>query len=76
MPDRPDWHFLKKCFHFSLAYCPGSNNRKADGLSRQYGSTEENPSPDCILPTSACLAATYLDLKQEVLNYLTNTLAS
>lgn len=54
---------------FSIEYCPGSQNRVADALSRNFNdSTRDNPHEDTDL-TTECLAAENLisnDTKREV----------
>lgn len=59
------WTLFFNCFNFNLAYQPGSKNCKAEDLSCQFDTTEEDPTPNFIVFLSACLGVTRVDMKQE-----------
>ncbi|KAK3518322.1 hypothetical protein QTP86_018839 [Hemibagrus guttatus] len=51
---------------FSVTYCPGSKNGKADALSRQFEAASEPMQPDLILPATAILAPVQWSLMEEI----------
>lgn len=54
-------------FNFTLSYCPGSRNHKADALSPQHEEQETQQEPEFILPSPAHLAALHTDIEDRVL---------
>lgn len=73
-PRQARWALFFNRFNFTLSYRPGSKNQKADALSRQFDSQEEEGEDlDFILPVSARLATALLDAEEEVINSLRNS---
>ena len=55
-PRQARWAMFFTCVVFTLSYRPGSQNTKADTLSRMYDTEERPMDPTPILPAS-CLVA-------------------
>ena len=65
-PRQARWSLLFNRFHFTLSYRPGSRNTKLDALSRLYSSLPDLEIPDTILPVNTLVAATRLEVVDEV----------
>ncbi len=62
------WSLFFTRFNFKITYRPGSQNTKADALSRIYESSATNPSPELILPSTIILAPIQWDIMTEIAN--------
>ncbi len=60
------WALFFTRFNFKITYRPGSQNTKADALSRLYESSASNPNPELILPPSIILAPIQWDIMTEI----------
>ncbi|KAI2661141.1 Transposon Tf2-6 polyprotein [Labeo rohita] len=60
------WALFFTRFHFQVTYRPGSQNTKADGLSRTYEPDIPTSSPEAIIPTSMIVAPVTWDLMTEI----------
>ncbi len=60
------WSLFFTRFNFKITYRPGSQNTKADALSRLYESSATNPSPELILPSTIILAPIQWDIMTEI----------
>ncbi len=60
------WSLFFTRFNFKITYRPGSQNTKADALSRLYESSASNPSQELILPPSIILAPIQWDIMTEI----------
>ncbi|KAK3505715.1 hypothetical protein QTP70_004361, partial [Hemibagrus guttatus] len=60
------WALFFTRFEFSVTYCPGSKNSKADALSLQFEADKPLPHPDPILPSTAILAPVWWNLLEEI----------
>ncbi len=60
------WSLFFTRFNFKSTYRPGSQNTKADTLSRLYESSTSNPSQELILPPSIILAPIQWDIMTEI----------
>ncbi len=60
------WALFFTRFNFKITYRPGSQNTKADALSRLYESSTSNPNPELILPPSIILAPIQWDIMTEI----------
>ncbi len=60
------WALFFMRFNFKITYRPGSQNTKADALSRLYESSASNPNPELILPPSIILAPIQWDIMTEI----------
>ncbi|KAK3535066.1 hypothetical protein QTP70_003030 [Hemibagrus guttatus] len=49
-PRQARWALFFTRFHFTISYCPGSKNVKADALSRIHSRDENSDDPESILP--------------------------
>ncbi|KAK3542701.1 hypothetical protein QTP86_034786, partial [Hemibagrus guttatus] len=65
-PRQARWALFFTRFQFSVTYCPGSKNCKADTLSRQFEASSEPVQPDLILPVTAILAPVQWSLMEEI----------
>ncbi|KAK3507065.1 hypothetical protein QTP70_003875 [Hemibagrus guttatus] len=57
-PRQARWALFFTRFVFTVMYCPGSKNGKADALSRQFESASDPGKPELILPATALLGLT------------------
>ncbi|KAK3545238.1 hypothetical protein QTP70_002190 [Hemibagrus guttatus] len=64
-PRQARWAMFFTRFVFTVTYCPGSKNGKADALSRQFEPANEPGQPDVILPATAILAPVQWNLLEE-----------
>ncbi|KAK2905603.1 hypothetical protein Q8A73_009546 [Channa argus] len=71
-PRQARWALFFNRFRFTLAYVPGHKNTKADALSRTFGSPPVQERPEFILPASARLALTRLEIEERVSQAQTN----
>ncbi|KAK3540782.1 hypothetical protein QTP86_001589 [Hemibagrus guttatus] len=55
-PRQARWALFFTRFRFTVMYCPGSKNGKADALSRGFETTSESTRVEPILPVTAILA--------------------
>ncbi len=60
------WSLFFTRFNFKITYRPGSQNTKADALSRLYESSATNPSQELILPSTIILAPIQWDIMTEI----------
>ncbi|KAL0173462.1 hypothetical protein M9458_029430 [Cirrhinus mrigala] len=60
------WSLFFTRFHFQVTYRPGSQNTKADALSRTYEPNLPTSSPDAIIPTSMIVAPVIWDIMTEI----------
>ncbi len=60
------WSLFFTRFNFKVTYRPGSQNTKADALSRLYESSATNPSQELILPSTIILAPIQWDIMTEI----------
>ncbi len=60
------WALFFTRFDFRITYRPGSQNTKADALSRLYESSTSKPSQELILPSSIILAPIQWDIMTEI----------
>ncbi|KAK3559134.1 hypothetical protein QTP86_005025 [Hemibagrus guttatus] len=65
-PRQARWVLFFTRLKFSVTYCPGSKNCKADALSRQFKASSEPVQPDLILPVTAILAPVRWSLMEEI----------
>ena len=61
------WALFFGRFNFSLTYRPGSQNTRADALSRQHSVEESDADPEPILPSTCILAAVTWEIESRVL---------
>ncbi|KAK3556303.1 hypothetical protein QTP70_007034 [Hemibagrus guttatus] len=61
-PRQARWALFFTRFQFTVSYCPGSKNGKADALSRQSEGAGDPGEPELILPATAILAPVQWDL--------------
>ncbi len=67
------WSLFFTRFNFKITYRPGSQNTKADALSRLYESSATNPSQELILPSTIILAPIQWDIMTEIAGALSRT---
>uniref|UniRef100_A0A673KGR5 Gypsy retrotransposon integrase-like protein 1 n=1 Tax=Sinocyclocheilus rhinocerous TaxID=307959 RepID=A0A673KGR5_9TELE len=60
------WSLFFTRFDFTITYRPGSQNTKADALSRLYESSTLSPSQDSIIPSTIILAPVQWDIMTEI----------
>ncbi|KAI2647134.1 Transposon Tf2-6 polyprotein [Labeo rohita] len=60
------WSLFFTRFNFTINYRPGSQNTKADALSRVHEPDHTSPPPETILPTSVIIAPVTWDLMTEI----------
>ncbi|KAI2666686.1 Transposon Tf2-6 polyprotein [Labeo rohita] len=60
------WALFFTRFHFEITYRPGSQNTKADALSRIHEPDHTTTPPETILPTSVILAPVTWDIMTEI----------
>ncbi|KAK3571047.1 hypothetical protein QTP86_001297 [Hemibagrus guttatus] len=65
-PRQSRWAIFFTRFVFTLTYRPGSQNDKADALSRQFETANNPGKPELILPATAILALVHWDLVEEI----------
>ncbi|KAK3524658.1 hypothetical protein QTP86_000497 [Hemibagrus guttatus] len=65
-PRQARWAIFFTRFVFTVTYCPGSKNSKADALSRQFEMANDPGKPELILPATAILAPVQWDLMEEI----------
>ncbi|KAK3561412.1 hypothetical protein QTP86_002028, partial [Hemibagrus guttatus] len=65
-PRQARWALFFTRFVFTVTYCPGSKNGKADALSRQFELANDPSKPEPILPATALLAPVHWDLMEEI----------
>ena len=65
-PRQARWAIFFTRFVFILSYRPGSQNVKADALSRMYDTEERPMDPTPILPASCLLAPVVLELDADI----------
>ncbi|KAK3530126.1 hypothetical protein QTP86_014792, partial [Hemibagrus guttatus] len=65
-PRQAQWALFFTRFVFTVTYHPGSENGKADALSRQFESANDPGKPELILPATALLAPVHWDLMEEI----------
>ena len=65
-PRQARWSLLFNRFDFTLSYRPGSRNVKPDALSRLHSSPPDAETPDTILPLRTLVAATRLEVVDQV----------
>ncbi|KAL0149627.1 hypothetical protein M9458_055154 [Cirrhinus mrigala] len=65
------WALFFSRFQFQVTYRPGSQNTKADALSRMHDPDLTQPSPGTILPTSVVVAPVAWDIMTEISEALT-----
>ncbi|KAK3510712.1 hypothetical protein QTP70_015989, partial [Hemibagrus guttatus] len=65
-PRQAQWALFFTRFVFTVTYRPGSENGKADALSRQFESANDPGKPELILPATALLAPVHWDLMEEI----------
>ena len=65
-PRQARWSLLFNRFNFTLSYRPGSRNTKPDALSRLSSSPPAPEVPDTILPPNTLVAATRLEVVDQV----------
>ncbi|KAK3570304.1 hypothetical protein QTP86_017185 [Hemibagrus guttatus] len=65
-PFQARWALFFTCFQFTVTYCPGSKNGKADALSRGFETTSEPTLVEPILPATAILAPVRWNLVEEI----------
>lgn len=58
------WALFFTWFNFTLSYWHGSMNTKADSLSHLHPSTDKDPSPEIILPSSCFVGTITWDLEE------------
>ncbi|KAK3547729.1 hypothetical protein QTP86_028261 [Hemibagrus guttatus] len=65
-PRQARWALFFTRFVFTVTYCPGSKNGKADALSRQFELANDPSKPELILPATALRAPVHWDLMEEI----------
>ncbi len=60
------WSLFFTRFNFKITCCPGSQNTKADALSRLYESSTLTPNQELIIPSSIILAPIQWDIMTEI----------
>ena len=66
-PRQSRWALFFTRFNFTIAYKPGTENVRADALSRRFSSdTAPTPVPETILPSSCFLGALTWEIETEV----------
>ncbi|KAK3539497.1 hypothetical protein QTP70_009038 [Hemibagrus guttatus] len=65
-PRQAWWALFFTRFEFSVTYCPGTKNSKADALSRQFKAQSEPSQPELILPAAAILAPVRWSIIEEI----------
>ncbi|KAI2664082.1 Transposon Tf2-6 polyprotein [Labeo rohita] len=60
------WALFFTRFQFTISYRPGSQNHKADALSRVHEPDHASPPPETILPASMLIAPVAWDLMTEI----------
>ncbi|KAK3555032.1 hypothetical protein QTP86_005698 [Hemibagrus guttatus] len=65
-PHQARWALFFTRFQFSVSYCPGSRNGKADALSRHHDSTSTPSSPETIFHPSIVLMPIWWNLVEEI----------
>ncbi|KAL0195339.1 hypothetical protein M9458_008911, partial [Cirrhinus mrigala] len=60
------WALFFTRFHFDITYRPGSQNTKADALSRIHEPDHSPATPETIIPTSVILAPVAWDIMTEI----------
>ncbi|KAK3559956.1 hypothetical protein QTP86_030321 [Hemibagrus guttatus] len=71
-PRQARWALFFTRFQFTVTYCPGSKNGKADALSRGFETTSEPTQIEPILPVTAILAPVRRNLVEEIQRAHTN----
>ncbi|KAK3560196.1 hypothetical protein QTP86_000671 [Hemibagrus guttatus] len=66
------WALFFTRFHFSVTYCPGSKNGKADALSRKYETKSSPSAPVPVLPLTTILCLLRWELMKEIQHAHTN----
>ncbi len=61
------WSLFFTRFDFTVTYCPGSLNTKADALSRQYESSILPPTKESIISPTLILAPIQCDIMTEIM---------
>ena len=70
-PRQSRWALFFTRFNFTISYKPGSENIRADALSRQFLDTSSpKPEPETILPASRFLGALTWEIEAEVIRAL------
>ena len=72
-PRQSRWALFFTRFHFSIMFKPGSENVRADALSRQFSDLPEPEEPETILPETCFVGAVTWDLEDEVVRALGST---
>ena len=65
-PRQSRWSLFFTRFNFTISYKPGSENVKADALSRQFSDSAPSAAPEPILPQSRFLGALVWQIEAEV----------
>lgn len=65
-PRQARWTLFFTRFRFSVSYCPGSKNEKADALSHMHETLEPPACSDPILPPSVLIAPVQWDIMEEI----------
>ncbi|KAK3543887.1 hypothetical protein QTP70_030270 [Hemibagrus guttatus] len=65
-PRQARWALFFTRFQFTVSYCPGSKNGKADALSQQSEEAGDPGQPELILPATALIAPVRWDLMGEI----------
>ncbi|KAK3552407.1 hypothetical protein QTP86_011635 [Hemibagrus guttatus] len=71
-PRHSRWAIFFTRLVFTVTYCPGSKNGKADALSRQFETANDPGKPELILPATAILAPVHWDHMEEIRRAHTN----
>ncbi|KAK6303564.1 hypothetical protein J4Q44_G00260180 [Coregonus suidteri] len=65
-PRQARWNMFLARFVFKITYIPGSQNGKADALSRRYDTEERSVEPTPILPPSCLVAPVVWEVDSEI----------
>lgn len=69
-PRQARWSLFFTRFNFVISYSPGSENKKADALSRRHNSKEGTPEEETILPQSCINNTIQCEFDKEIINTL------
>lgn len=62
------WALFFSRFHFTVTYCPGTQNCRADALSRQTHLHLDNSDPEPILPPAMIVSPLIWEIDQNIAN--------